>query len=201
MTNKKSKPKTEAAVPPLLLAIFEALGEAGAFDDSGKCSHWLEVENLDLLAAWIAKDFGLDGVRVWFGQRWKNEQLDPAGEPLQYRTCEPLEDAARRLDAKGLSHVGHILQEVAEDLPSESDAIIEEELPPYYAGAIRQRKTHLLITWMMKRIRITGVSWNALVRRYGLDDWLDLKEKDLICETETGRWRHLPMAPNGSAHS
>src|SRR5262249_51978204 len=125
MANRKSKPKTEAAVPPLMMSLLEALDEAGAFDDGGKCSHWLERENVDLLAAWIAKDFGLDGVRLWFGQRWKAGELHPNGEP-RYRTCEELEDAARKLDQKGLPHVGDVLRDIAESLPSECDGIIEQ---------------------------------------------------------------------------
>jgi hypothetical protein len=201
MTNKKSKPKTEATVPPLLLSVFEALDQAGAFDQGGTCGHWLENENLDLLAAWIAKDFGLDGVRLWFNQRWKGEELHPDGEPLQYRTCELLEDTARKLDGKGLPHVGDVLRKIAEDLPSECEEIIEKGGEEEYyrrhgPNAAHQRKTHLLITWVMKRIPISGRSWNQIVRRYGLDDgWLDLKGKDLVCED--GRWRYLPMADNG----
>jgi hypothetical protein len=189
MRNKpKAKPKTE---PPALL-----------LDAGGKCNHWLDRENGDLLAAWIAKDFGLDGVHLWFSARWKDAGPHPDGEPF-YRTCEELEDIARKLDAKGLSRVGHVLLEIADDLPSECDEIVEQELPDWWKhtgpDAARQHKTQLLTQWLFARVRITGQSWNRLVRRYGLEDWFDLTQRDVICEN--GRWRHLPMAQNGGSHS
>jgi hypothetical protein len=199
MRNKKTESKTEP--PALLLSLIEALDQAGVFADGGKCAHWLDRENGDLLAAWIAKDFGLDGVRLWFSARWKGEQLHPDGEPY-YRTCEELEDIARKLDDKSLSHVGHVLQEIADDLPSECDLIIEQEVEDWYkrAGpdAVRTRKIRLLTRWMFERVRITGRSWNRLVQRYGLEDWFDITKRDLICEN--GRWRYLPMALNGGAN-
>jgi hypothetical protein len=200
MRNKKTEPKTEATVPPLLLSVIEALHEAGAFDAAGKCAHWLDRENGDLLAAWIAKDFGLDGVHLWFSARWKDQGLHPDGEPF-YCTCEELEDTARKLDGKGLSHVGHVLRDIADELPSECDGIIEQELPDYFKrygpAAVKQQKTQLLARWLFERARITGQSRNRLVQRYGLEDWFDTTKQDIVCEN--GRWRYLPMAVNGGA--
>jgi hypothetical protein len=120
------------------------------------------------------------------------------------RQSSPFAGKVRKLialDAKGLSHVGDVLRETAEDLPSEVDGIIEQQEASWWTrlgpDAIRRRKVQLLTSWMMGRVRVTGRSWNWLVRRYGLEDWLDTSARDLVCED--GYWRHLPSTQNEKA--
>jgi hypothetical protein len=96
---------------------------------------------------------------------------------------EALIDAAAELERRCFPHVAEILRKVAENAPSQLDDIISDE-----------RRRWLMGRWLRGRVRITGQSWNELVRFYGLDKsgWMSLRARDLICEN--GYWREIDGA-------
>jgi hypothetical protein len=113
---------------------------------------------------------------------------------------EELVDTAAELERRHFPHVAAVLRKVAENAKSEVDDCIERDEAERLR---RQRNGHRdrgywhLSQWLHGRVRITGQSWNELVRFYGLDEspWAALRDRDLICED--GKWREFP-ATNGA---
>jgi hypothetical protein len=136
----------------------------------------------DMAAAFIAKRFGLGAVKTFLTHFGGEE------------TCEVFEDAARELRKCNLGHVGDVLLEFAEVLRSSVEAEINRERPEYYDDKAWAGKRRWYVSeWLRRRMRVTGQSWNELVRRHDLEEWADLIEPDVLCQD--GRW--YVVGPNG----
>jgi len=138
----------------------------------------------------------LDKYAVWLFN-------DPDGGPeLLEVFCErgikfeELVDTAAELERRHFPHVAAVLRKVAKNAPSQVDDIIDRPDEPYdrNPGDGDKRRHKLMGRWLRDRVRITGQSWNELVRFYGLDEsgWMSLRDRDLICEN--GYWREIDGA-------
>ena len=110
---------------------------------------------------------------------------------------EPLADAAVELERRHFPHVAEILRRVAKSAKSQVDNIIACKIEPHHRDPNGRRQWHLT-NWLYGRIKVTGQSWNELVRFYGLKDsgWMGFKDPDLICD-DGRRWREIRVT-NGA---
>ena len=113
-------------------------------------------EGLAAFCAYFAKEFGLDALRDEL-TAWKKNKFE-------LTVVEPLVDAARELDVRGLKHVGDVLRELAEDLPSAIDQ------NPWLEGGECGDNPRQARIWdakfLRRRQRQTGVHMRELVAFY-----------------------------------
>jgi hypothetical protein len=108
-------------------------------------------DGLDAFCAFFAKEYGLDALRAELAA-WRKHSF-------QIDCREPLDDAARQLGAKHLGHVGAVLREIAEELPSAIDK------NPYLDTDPRQAR-QWDFKFLIERQRETGLHLRELVNFY-----------------------------------
>lgn len=131
---------------------------------------------LDMHVALIAGEYDVAAVRAFLTHF-----------VISRATCEELEDAARELGKRNLSHIGDVLLEFAKGLPSEVEAEINRPQPEHYDNKTWADKLSWHINqWLRRRMKISGESWNELVHKHHLEEWTDPIEPDVICRDD--RW-------------
>jgi hypothetical protein len=137
---------------------------------------------LDMHVAYVAKKCGLNAVPTFLRNFCAKE------------TCETVEDASQQLRKRNLSRVADVLEEFIGNLPSEVEAEINRPQPEHYDDKAWAGKQGWHVSeWVRRRMKISGESWNELVRRHDLEEWAELIRPDVLCQD--GRW--FVMGENG----